>query len=745
MPSTHPSGRTLASTPPKRRVPIRGIVLTAVLLALIAVCVIPLLTASTNSTARAASPIIGNGRCLDVRDSQSTAGTAVQLFGCNDSAAQQWTWEDDGTVRAFDRCLEVTDGSDATGALVQLGTCSRKSAQQRFAALPDGTLYSAKSAKCLAVQGTPGNRARIGLASCDPAQGSQQWKADTAPGTRYALSGGPAVENQFYADTPNASIIDRDGTFIQQYADAQYESDGPREWSFITGPNVDQAVPATELNEAVNPANPLDKNNDTTWRCNNSPTGLTSTYATGHERYSQRNYCDLAGVWVDPDSGDWYGLVHNEFTPAPFGDRMHYDAIDYAVSTDQGKTWAIKDQVLTSPFGTERGDTATFPADNYYYGDGDQRLFVDNASGYFYVFYASRTIAKPGVEKGQTWMQHVARAPIAQKMAPNSWQKWYDGAWQEPGTGGKESNIIPADGNGPGYTAPKDDYDPTRPGSQPAQVAAGTLPDDSQLTVMNIAWSAYLGKYIGTPQNSLAQDTETQTPLHFYATDDLATQKWTDMGTVESNKNAAWYRWLLDSGSRTSGTILGKTFRSYCSFECSTFTSEYSETTIEPLSKKDLPAPPVKTGKPYRIEATGGAKLGVDEASAWRFTSTEDGFFTITADGSDQVLGVDASGNAGRAWGAVPALAAPASEGDARIGQQWSFQRVTRVSGDRGPGKATDEYRLVNRYSGLALSLGSDANAPAVTAPIRQWNAQPGATGDVRPESSQRLALTPLP
>ncbi|MCS4277830.1 hypothetical protein M2390_003045 [Mycetocola sp. BIGb0189] len=744
MSTLSPSSADPSARPP-RKVPLRGIVLTIALLALIAVVMVPLLTKSSGTQATATSTIVGNGRCLDVRDSTSADGSAIQLFSCNGSSTQKWSWETDGTVRNAERCLEVRGGSDATGALVQLGTCNRKSVQQRFAALPDGTVYSAKSAKCLAIQGTPANRARVGLASCDPAQPTQQWASKTAPGARYALSGGPAVENRFYADTPNASIIDRDGTFIQQYANAQYEIDGPREWTFITGPNMDSADYATELNEAVNPANPLDKNSDTTWRCNNSPTGLTSTYAEGHERYSQRNYCDLAGIWVDPDSGDWYGLVHNEFTPAPFGDRMHYDAIDYAVSRDQGKTWAIKDQVITSPYSIERGDTAAFPGDNYYYGDGDQRLFVDNASGYFYVFYASRTIAKPGVEKGQTWMQHVARAPISQKMTPNSWQKWYDGAWQEPGTGGKESNIIPADGNGPGYTAPKDDYNPSRPGSQPAQVAAGTLPEDSQLTVMNIAWSAYLGKYIGTPQNSVAQDTETQTPLHFYATDDLATQKWVDIGTVESNKNAAWYRWMLDSGNLTSGTILGKTFRSYCSYECSTFTSEYSETTIEPLSKKDLPQAPVKTGKPYLITASDGATFELNGAAAWRFDSTEDGFFTITADGSDRVLGVEASDNAGRAWGAVPSLAAAVAEGDARIGQQWSFQRVTRVSGDRGASTPTEEYRLVNRYSGLALSLSSDANAPAVTAPIRQWNAQPGATGDVRPESSQRLTFAPAP
>ena len=114
------------------------------------------------------------------------------------------------------------------------------------------------------------------------------------------------------------------------------------------------SIPNTTLNNWADPANPVDKNSDTTWRCNNSPTGVESTYAPPPTGYSQPNYCDLMGMWVDPDTGDWVGLVHNEFTPKPFGDGMHYDSIDYAKSTDQGRTWTIIDHVLTSPYSTPR-------------------------------------------------------------------------------------------------------------------------------------------------------------------------------------------------------------------------------------------------------------------------------------------------------------------------------------------------------------------------------------------------------
>lgn len=729
-------------------------------LSLIAVGVLATTTLTAGPVAAATAGTAGTvtieGKCLDVRDFGTANGTVIQIFDCNGSTAQNWTWEDDGTVRIFGKCLDVTGASNANGALLQLYTCVEGVPQQKFSALPDGTIYSTKSAKCLASQGTIANFARVGLAPCDPAKAEQKWTASTASGAKYTLTGGAAQVNAYGTDTPGFPYIDKDGTFYTQQAHSLYSKQDPREWKFYTGANYDSVLPST-LNDAIDPANTVDKNNDTTWRCNNSPTGSKATYAPTASQenasYSERNYCVLAGVWVDPDTGDWYGMVHNEMTPEPFGDGMHYDAIDYAVSKDQGKTWKIAAEVLTSPFSTTRGDTVAFPAQNYYYGDGDQRLFVDNASGYFYVFYASRTIAKPGVQGGQSWLQHVARAPISQKMAPASWRKWYDGTWQEPGVGGRESNIIPADGGGTGYTAPADDYKPSATGSQPQQVAAGTLPDDSQLAVMNVAWNAYLGMYIGTPQNNVAQDTGTKTPLHFYGTRDLATQKWVDLGLVPTNKNGAWYRWFVDSGSRTSTNILGKTFRSYCTVECSTYWSEFSETTIEPASAAGLPAPPVNTSTNYRITNTTGQALAqtgssvtvVPSATAstterWRFTSTADGFFTITNVNSGQALGVNASGNAGRAWGAQLLPQALASAGDAKIGQQWSFQRVVTTPVVSGAVTPTNEYRLVNRYSGLAISFSSTAAAQAVTSPIRQWEPTTGAV-DPRTSGAQRLAF----
>lgn len=95
-------------------------------------------------------------------------------------------------------------------------------------------------------------------------------------------------------DTPGNSYIDKDGSYYFQQAHALYGATDGRQWNFFAGTNMDDARKST-LSSAVNPSNPLDSNGNTTWRCNNSPTGKKSTYAPGSKSYAQANYCDLTG------------------------------------------------------------------------------------------------------------------------------------------------------------------------------------------------------------------------------------------------------------------------------------------------------------------------------------------------------------------------------------------------------------------------------------------------------------------
>lgn len=538
-------------------------------------------------------------------------------------------------------------------------------------------------------------------------------QADPADAATYTVTVGSVGEWTHPDDTPASMVIDEKGDFHLQGAHALYGKNDERRWTFWKGTTIDDITWDQEASSA-------DDNWDTTTRCNEGPTGRESTRAPGATSHSEANYCDLTNMWVDPDTGDWYGLVHNEFTPRPFDDGLHYDSIDYAVSHDKGVTWTIVDHAITSPYSTRRGDTDAFPEKTYYYGDGDPRLYVDYASGYFYAFYGSRV-----VDKGYSWVafyQHVARAPISGKMAAGTWQKWYNGTWTEAGIGGRESNMTPVTADSPtGYTAPENEYKPTTPGWAGQQVADGTAPATSPLFVMDVTYNAHLGLYIAEPQNP---DQSGNAPQEIYATRDLSTQKWFKLGDTGTYTNASWYRWFLDSANGTSSAIVGRSFRAYCSYGCSTelMSFQYVNLTID----TDSPAQAVDTSKRYTITNADGLLLSAapdgtlsgattvtEDTGAWTFHATGDGSYTITgADG--RALGVDSSSTAGRAWDAPLTLAAADSTD---VGQQWF---VVPATGDAG------SVRLVNRYSGLALGMNGTA---ALTTPQRTWDRGSDAGG----------------
>jgi chitosanase len=131
------------------------------------------------ANAATAGPIKGlGGKCIDVAGAASANGTAVQLYDCNSSAAQQWTvGNTDGTIRALGKCLDVTAASTADGAKIQLYDCNATGAQKWTSTT--GTLVNTGSGKCLDVTGnSSANGTRLQIWTC-AATANQKW---TLPG-----------------------------------------------------------------------------------------------------------------------------------------------------------------------------------------------------------------------------------------------------------------------------------------------------------------------------------------------------------------------------------------------------------------------------------------------------------------------------------------------------------------------------------------------------------------------------------
>ncbi|RSS40027.1 RICIN domain-containing protein [Streptomyces sp. WAC08241] len=113
-------------------------------------------------------------KCLDVDDSQTADGTKIQVWGCNSTAAQQWTVAGDGALKALGKCLDVSGGGSADGTKVQLWTCNGSGAQT-WQAQADGSLRNPRSAKCLDVAGgTTADGTKVQLWTCNGTS-AQKW------------------------------------------------------------------------------------------------------------------------------------------------------------------------------------------------------------------------------------------------------------------------------------------------------------------------------------------------------------------------------------------------------------------------------------------------------------------------------------------------------------------------------------------------------------------------------------------
>jgi hypothetical protein len=554
---------------------------------------------------------------------------------------------------------------------------------------------------------------------------------------------GSVVKSSINSDTPNFLFLDSNGQFFLQNAVSQYDNvPSNHVWEIYTG------------KDAHDPKLKLSKSNsqfDTQSLCESGSPVYRTLYSTpgvtpGSGSYTDGNFCDLVGVWVDPDTGDWYGVMHNELYP----NIPRIDVISYAISKDHGKTWSQGEPIATSPYGAAN---KKYPY--YYYGEGDPRLVMDTGSGYFYLFYNSRIMKPSGKGFSAHEWEHVSRARIRDKMVPESWEKYYDGKWsRSPGidwtcdpsgpapckAGGTASSLASSIGADNDPAISQTFVQPTS--KQPATDLAKY--SNSALHTASVSWDVYLGKYIAFAEDRdllvKSGDYDDLTDMmSFYVSDDLATQKWTYAGSVPY-RSGSWYRWFVDAGSLTSSKTIGNTFLAYCSVGCSNPKNDSEYIKLAASLSPDATPPSYfsstaglgSTDHAYSIVHTDSHTSGATgQQDSWEFVPVplDAGFFNIRQ--GKKYLGVS-GGNAGRAWGARVKLSylLSAAHGPVEMSrQQWYFERI---HAGEGTSTSAARYRLINRYSGLALSFTGDSLvakklANAVTAPIRDWEASGAA------------------
>ena len=82
------------------------------------------------------------GKCLNDVGNSSANGTRADIWTCNGSTAQHWTYVQDGTLRIHGKCLVPPSSSPASGAKVELEPCTGRPVQQWWLTYPRSTKSS---------------------------------------------------------------------------------------------------------------------------------------------------------------------------------------------------------------------------------------------------------------------------------------------------------------------------------------------------------------------------------------------------------------------------------------------------------------------------------------------------------------------------------------------------------------------------------------------------------------------------
>jgi glycosyl hydrolase family 64 (putative beta-1,3-glucanase)/ricin-type beta-trefoil lectin protein len=121
-------------------------------------------------------PLISNwnGKCVDVPSAGFVDRAPLQMYTCNQTNAQQWTFVNGALQSQNNECMDVDGGSAANGAVVQLYTCNGSGAQQ-FVLSAAGDLVNPQANKCVDIKDWNGNDgARLQLWDC-AGGANQKW------------------------------------------------------------------------------------------------------------------------------------------------------------------------------------------------------------------------------------------------------------------------------------------------------------------------------------------------------------------------------------------------------------------------------------------------------------------------------------------------------------------------------------------------------------------------------------------
>lgn len=156
--------------------------------------------------------------------------------------------------------------------------------------------------------------------------------------------------------------------------------------------------------------------------------------------------CDYAGIGSiyvveKPKAilGFYHGERHRKQTVSYTGGNKWYGTIGLATSKDHGRTFIRQGAIITAstPFDPNSSLTSQ--------GVGDPCVLLDPTGKFLYAYYTDHIRAN-----GRSVVTCMARSRIEDQGRPGSWKKFFDGAFDSDGIGGRDTPV--ADLYGPSVT-----------------------------------------------------------------------------------------------------------------------------------------------------------------------------------------------------------------------------------------------------------------------------------------------------
>jgi len=142
-----------------------------------------------------------------------------------------------------------------------------------------------------------------------------------------------------------------------------------------------------------------------------------------------RDYAGPGSVIRASDGQDLLMFYHGEYQ---WDEGGYYATIGLARSPDAGETWERLGPVITGRL--PRPDPPPWPGA---FGAGGPCALVDHSDGFIYIYYLDW--GAPLFPESDI---HLARSPISSDGAPGSWQKYFQGKFDEPGIDGNSEPVI---------------------------------------------------------------------------------------------------------------------------------------------------------------------------------------------------------------------------------------------------------------------------------------------------------------